>query len=50
VSGGKASFARTSARFAYRLIPTLGIGLLFALFSERRQTLYDLMSGCVILT
>jgi len=48
LNGGKASFARTSARFAYRLIPTMGIGLLFAFFSKRRQTLYDLMSGCVV--
>jgi uncharacterized RDD family membrane protein YckC len=48
LAGCRISFGRASGRFFGRLIPTFGIGYLMVLFTRRRQTLYDLVGGCVI--
>ena len=47
LSGQPISFARASARHFARVF--LVIGFLLALFSERRQALYDVVTGCVVL-
>jgi uncharacterized RDD family membrane protein YckC len=48
LAGRRISFGRASGRFFARLMPMLGIGYLMVLFTRRRQTLYDLVGGCVI--
>lgn len=48
VEGDRVSFARASGRFFGRLIPTLGIGYVMALFTQRKQALHDLLAGCVV--
>lgn len=49
-AGQRISFARASARYFGSLVSTmtLGIGFLMMLFTERKQTLHDLMAGTVV--
>lgn len=48
LKGCRVSFGGASARFFARLIPTFGLGYFMALFTRRRQTLYDLIAGCMV--
>lgn len=51
VNGNKLSVARAAARHFSKFISTiiLGIGYLFPLFTPYKQTLHDLIAGCVVL-
>ncbi len=48
LGGRRISFGRASGRFFARLIPTIGLGYAFALFTSRRQALHDLVAKCVV--
>lgn len=50
VDGRRLDFGRASLRWIARWLSglALGLGYLLALFSERRQTLHDLIAGSVV--
>lgn len=50
LDGNRISFGRATARYWAKFISGLimGIGYLMALFTERRQTLHDTLSGCLV--
>ena len=50
LQGRKLSFARASGRYFASIVTsfTIGIGYLLMLFTERRQTLHDLIAGTLI--
>ena len=48
LEGRRISFARASARFFGRLIPTFGLGYLMALVTRRKQALHDLVARCLV--
>ncbi len=50
VEGRRISFARASARYFGQILSALicGVGYLFNLWTSRRQTLHDLIAGCVL--
>lgn len=50
VKGDRISFARSTGRYFAQLlsIATFGIGYLIQLFTARRQTLHDIVSGTVV--
>lgn len=51
LSGRRLSFARATGRFFASMLSslTLGIGYLLMFFTERRQTLHDLVAGTLVL-
>ena len=50
LSGRRVSFARATGRFVAQWLSwaLCGVGYLFNLWTARRQTLHDLVSGCVL--
>ncbi|MDE3259767.1 MAG: RDD family protein [Gemmatimonadota bacterium] len=50
LKGNRISFARASGRHFAKMISrmTAYIGYVMAAFTERRQTLHDMMAGCII--
>lgn len=50
LEGRRISFARASARYFGQILSALicGVGYLFNLWTSRRQTLHDLIAGCVL--
>lgn len=50
VDGRQLSFGRASVRWAGRWLSSLvfGLGYLLALFTDKRQTLHDLLAGTVV--
>ena len=50
LNGERLTFGRASARYAalYLSVPTLGVSCLMAAWTERRQTLHDLMTKTVV--
>jgi uncharacterized RDD family membrane protein YckC len=50
LSGRRISFGRASGRFFSQLLTLLicGVGYLFNLWTSRRQTLHDMIAGCVL--
>lgn len=51
LSGSRISFGRATGRYFAKIISGLlfGIGYLIMLFSQRKQTLHDMISGCIII-
>jgi len=50
LDGRRVSFARATGRYFAQLLSVLlcGVGYLFNLWTSRRQTLHDLVAGCVL--
>jgi len=50
MTGGPVSFGKASGRYFGRLISSLilGIGFLIAGFTQQKQALHDIMSGCLV--
>ncbi len=50
LNGNKISFARATGRYFAKIITglTFYIGYLMVLFTEKKQTLHDMIAGCVI--
>lgn len=50
VEGRRVSFGRASGRFFGKLLSAIpfGLGFLLMVFTKRKQTLHDLLSGCVV--
>jgi uncharacterized RDD family membrane protein YckC len=50
VAGARVSFARASGRYFAQWLSVLicGMGYLFNLWTSRRQTLHDMIAGCVL--
>ncbi len=50
LNGNKISFARATGRHFAKIITdfTFGIGYLMPLFTEKKQTLHDMIAGCVV--
>jgi uncharacterized RDD family membrane protein YckC len=51
LAGNRISFARASGRFFGKILSgmILGIGFLMAGFTARKQTLHDILAGCLVL-
>lgn len=51
LSGERISFGRATGRYFAKILSSLilGLGYLVMLFSERKQTLHDMLSGCIII-
>lgn len=51
LSGNRISFGRATGRYFAKILSGLflGIGYLLMLFSARKQTLHDMISGCIII-
>lgn len=49
--GERISFGRASGRYFAKILSSLilGLGYLMMLFSERKQTLHDMLSGCIVI-
>jgi len=49
--GGRISFARASGRFLGKFISSflLCIGYIMAAFTQKKQALHDIMSGCLVI-
>lgn len=47
--GKRISFGRASARFFLRIVSGFVIGSLLIPFARRKQALYDMIAGCVVL-
>jgi uncharacterized RDD family membrane protein YckC len=50
LEGRRISFARASGRYFGKIISTiiLGIGYFMAGFTEKKQTLHDILAGCLV--
>jgi uncharacterized RDD family membrane protein YckC len=50
LEGGQISFARANGRHFGKILSALilGIGYLMILFTEKKQTLHDMMAGCLV--
>ena len=50
LEGRRISFGRATARYFSQILSALicGVGYLFNLWTSRRQTLHDLVAGCVL--
>lgn len=52
LAGRQVSFARATGRYFAKVLSalTLGLGYLMAAFTDRKQTLHDMVSGCLVVT
>ena len=52
MEGNRISFARATGRFFGKFISSviLGLGWIMAVFTERKQALHDIMSGCLVVS
>ena len=50
LTGQQISFARATGRYFGKLLSalTLGLGYLMAAFTERKQTLHDIVASCLV--